>query len=72
MPIWALQETVTVSAGDTETLFSDSVTFTTKQTPTGVEEVSGQKSEVRKLLRNGQLFILRNGEIFNAQGARVK
>ena len=60
------------NAGDTETLFSDSVTFTTKQTPTGVDEVSDQPSEVRKLLRNGQLLIIRNGEIFNAQGARVE
>ena len=39
---------------------------------TGVEEVSSQKSEVRKLLRNDQLLIIRNGEIFNAQGARVE
>ena len=60
------------NAGDTETLFSDSVTFTTKQTPTGVDEVSDQPSEVRKLLRNGQLLINHNGEIFNAQGARVE
>lgn len=41
---------------------------------TGIEEVSGQQSELstQKLLRNGQLFILRNGEVYDAQGARVK
>lgn len=41
---------------------------------TGIEEVSGQQSEVctQKLLRNGQLFILRNGEMYNATGVRVK
>lgn len=41
---------------------------------TGIEEVSGQQSELstQKLLRNGQLFILRNGEMYNATGVRVK
>jgi len=42
-------------------------------TPTAIDETS-QKSNVesQKLFRDGQLFILRGDELFNAQGARVK
>ena len=42
--------------------------------PTGVENVEGGKWEVesRKIVHDGQLYILRDGKLFNAQGARVK
>ena len=40
--------------------------------PTAVEEVQGDKIQSTKVLRNGILYILRNGEVFNAQGARVQ
>ena len=46
--------------------------FITFGASTEVEEVSGQKSEVRKLLRNDQLLIIRNGEVYNVQGIRVE
>ena len=41
---------------------------------TGVDIVNGQKSIVdsRKILRNGQLFIIRDGKTYNAQGTLVK
>lgn len=41
------------------------------QTPTGIESV--QKSEVRsqKVIRDGQLIIIRDGKEFNAQGMRI-
>lgn len=42
------------------------------KTPTGMEEISSQPSVFRKILRNGILYILQNGKIYNAQGARVK
>ena len=40
--------------------------------PQGIESV--QTSEVRsqKFIRNGQLFIEKNGKVFTAQGAEVK
>ena len=47
------------------------INFTTS-TATGVENVQKADGCTQKLLRNGQLLILRNGEIFNAQGARVE
>ena len=40
--------------------------------PTGVEQVQGDKVQGTKVLRNGILYILRNGKVFNAQGARVE
>lgn len=44
----------------------------TYKTPTGMEEISSQPSVFRKILRNGILYILHNGKIYNAQGARVE
>ena len=43
--------------------------------PTGIEAVitpSGSPSRGEKVLHNGELYILRNGHIFNAQGAKVR
>ena len=42
--------------------------------PTGVEEVESQKSKVEstKLLRDGMLYILREGKMYNAQGQKVQ
>ena len=37
-----------------------------------VDEVSGQPSDIRKLLRNGRLLIIRDGKSFNVQGTRVE
>lgn len=42
------------------------------QISTGVENGEWTKGEVRKVLRNGILYILRNGKVFNAQGAVMK
>ena len=39
---------------------------------TDMEMINPQSSKTRKIIYNGHLFILRNGEIFNAQGARVE
>ena len=40
----------------------------------GIEEVSGQPSEVRtqKILRNGQLYIMYEGQMYDVRGARVE
>ena len=41
------------------------------QDPTGVENINGAIAPV-KMIENGQIFIIRNGVKFNAQGAIVK
>ena len=38
----------------------------------GVEDIPTQTTTARKQIINGQLFIIRNGETFDATGARVK
>lgn len=50
------------------------ITAMFEPTATAVNNVESQKSNVKvqKILRNGHLLILRDGQLFNAQGARVK
>ena len=43
-----------------------------QQTPTGIDAISSQPSEIRKIMCNGVLYILHNGKVYNAQGAKVK
>jgi len=45
--------------------------FNPANAPTGLDEVESQ-GNAQKLIRDGQLFILRDGRIFNAQGVRVQ
>ena len=40
--------------------------------PTAIENIGSKADETQKIMRNGILYILRNGKVFNAQGARVK
>lgn len=40
--------------------------------PEGIKNVQGDKVQSTKVIRNGQLFIERNGKIYNANGAEVK
>ena len=52
-------------------------TFTTKgvyeeESPTSIEEVPSDQVQSTKVLRNGQIFILRGEKVYNAQGALVK
>ena len=56
---------------------SYSGSFITKGNPTALEETEENISQnileqSSKLIHNGHLFILRDGKIYNAQGARVK
>ncbi|MBO4250260.1 MAG: InlB B-repeat-containing protein [Paludibacteraceae bacterium] len=44
----------------------------THKVPTDVDNVQSDNVQSTKIIRNGMLYILRNGEIFNAQGARVQ
>lgn len=56
-------------------LNTDEGTFTTQKTPTSVGEIENdkmRKCENVKILRDGQLLILRDGKTYNAQGTRVE
>jgi hypothetical protein len=38
----------------------------------GTEDISGQQPTSRKVLRDGQLLIERNGEVYTIHGARIE
>lgn len=42
------------------------------QTATGVESIQPSEISIQKILRDGQLFIIRDGRTYNAQGIMVK
>ena len=46
--------------------------YFTKKKETAIDNVSANLGESQKLLRNGQIFILRGEKVYNAQGALVK
>ena len=40
--------------------------------PTALDQIGGENNNATKIIRNGQLFILREGKIYNVTGAVVK
>ena len=66
--------TVTIKNGNNTTLLSQTISFTTVSV-TAIEDVfrdKEAKDDVQKVVYNGQLYILRDGAIYNAAGMRVK
>ena len=65
--------TLTAKNGSGATLNSRTVSFST-QGPTALEDIADDaaSASVRKVLQNGQLYILRDGKVYNATGAEVK
>ena len=64
--------TIEAKASNGSVLDTKTVTFTTTGTPLVINNVSGESFiDGNKVIRNGQLFIRRGDEVFNAQGARV-
>lgn len=64
--------TVIAKKSDQTVVYDDTIKFTTESGETRINEVSDVNVKPNKLIRNGQLFIQRGNELFNAQGARVK
>jgi hypothetical protein len=45
----------------------------TEYEPEGIDNISQEpRANSQKLIINGQLFIIRDGKIYNAQGAEVR
>lgn len=42
------------------------------RTATGIDEVQSEKVQGNKIIRNGQLYLIHDGRMYNVQGARVK
>ena len=54
------------------TLDTKTVSFTTTGDAQGIEDVQSDQVPCTKVLRNGQILILRGEKVYNAQGALVK
>ena len=63
--------TVTLGKGDLSDRFMLEIA-PIKQMPTGIEAVSDQHSAVRKVMIDGILYIVKDGKVFDARGAKVK
>ena len=48
------------------------IVYDDNTTPSAVENVQTEQTTVRKQIKDNQLYILRNGEVFNVMGAQVK
>ena len=67
----ALDYTVTLTAGEHTNRFFLEIS-PVQNMPTDIEAVSGQPSEVRKVMIDGILYIVRDGKMYDARGARVE
>ena len=64
---------VTTKDANDQPIASYSGEFTTTgEVPTSVDQVPSDQVQCTKVLRDGQIFILRGDKVYNAQGALVK
>ena len=63
--------TVNLTAGTYDGRFSLEIS-PISQSPTGIDGVSGQNANVRKVMVDGILYIVKDGKVFDARGNRVQ
>ena len=54
-----------------EVIYNEETTFTTKNTPTGIDAVLGAESLDGTVMYNGQLYIIRDGKAYTITGTKV-
>ncbi len=64
--------TMIVKGSSGNVLKTESGTFTTTGESQGFEDVQGNNVQCTKVVRDGQIYILRGEKVYNAQGALVK
>ena len=57
---------------DYKTAWSAYETKIQANTSTAIDEINSSNAQTLKLIKHGNLYILRNGEVYNAAGARVE
>ena len=68
---WSVRGATISATENSIVIFSP--TLELKDTPSDIETVTGNPSPVtEKILRNGQLYILRDGKTYNAQGTEIQ
>ena len=72
-PNTAYSYTVIAQNSESETIYNNSITFTTQQdTPTGIEETNAMLDTPQKIMIDGQILILRGDKTYTLQGQEVK
>ncbi len=61
-----------VLSGDCTTYYGSIIHFNYAPTTQGIEDVQKDELQCTKVLRDGQLYIVKNGKIYNAVGTLVK
>ena len=66
--------TMTASDANNTELFNASGSFATlgANMPTGIDDVQGDKVQCTKVLRNGQIYLIYEGRMYDVQGNRIK
>lgn len=70
--IWDMSDRYTIDLNKGTTTEYGLLLVERYNAPTGIENGEWTNGEAQKVLRNGVLYIIRNGEVFNAQGAVMK
>jgi len=63
--------TVTAKKSDNSTAYTESKEFTTAKNTTAVESVQADDSHGTKVMRNGQVLIMRGGQTYTVTGAKA-
>ncbi len=64
--------TITSKDNNGGTLDTKTVSFTTTGEPQGIEDVQGNNVQCTKIIRNGQIFILRGKKVYTVTGQEVR
>ena len=70
IPVYVPDEAV--SAYENDTYWQEFDIQGQSEAPQGLEDVQGDNVQCTKVVRDGQIFILRGEKVYNAQGALVK
>ena len=64
--------TITAKAANGSTLNTETTSFTTTGEPQGIEDVNVNNTLSKKIIRDGNVYILRGEKVFTLQGQEVK
>lgn len=64
--------TITAKAANGSTLNTETASFTTTGEPQGIEDVNVNNTLSKKIIRDGNVYILRGEKVFTLQGQEVK
>ena len=64
--------TITAKSANGSTLNTETASFTTTGEPQGIEDVNINDLQSKKIIRDGNVYVLRGDRVFTLQGQEVK